>query len=120
MRACWSESHLYVGFYCVDADIWGTYAARDDPLYEEEVVEVFLCPSGDLRHYFEIEVSPRRVRVNSVAPGGMYTRWWAGRRTPERIPQADVPRQQGLAREPIEAHAHEDDSDHGHQERKPP
>lgn len=25
------------------------------------------------------------VRVNSVAPGGMYTRWWSGRRTKEQF-----------------------------------
>ena len=35
--------------------------SRDDPLYDEEVVEAFLCPTGDLRHYFELEVSPLNV-----------------------------------------------------------
>jgi len=25
------------------------------------------------------------IRVNSVAPGGMYTRWWSDRRTPEQF-----------------------------------
>src|SRR5262249_38897213 len=29
------------------------------PLYEEEVVELFLCPTGELSRYFEIEISPR-------------------------------------------------------------
>src|SRR5262249_11024186 len=24
------------------------------------------------------------IRVNSIAPGGMYTRWWSDRRTPEQ------------------------------------
>jgi hypothetical protein len=48
-------------FRCLDTDIWGTYERRDDPLYEEEVVEAFLCPTGDLRHYYEFEVNPRNV-----------------------------------------------------------
>lgn len=60
-RACWSATHLYLAFQCADRDIWGTYQQRDDPLYEEEVVEAFLSPSGDVRHYYEFEVSPRNV-----------------------------------------------------------
>ena len=58
---CRTEFDLRVRFCCSDQDIWGTYVNRDDPLYEEEVVEVFLCPTGDLRHYYESEVSPRNV-----------------------------------------------------------
>lgn len=59
--ACFTETHLLIAFRCLDEDVWGTYSRRDDPLYEEEVVEVFLCPTGDLRHYYEFEVSPRNV-----------------------------------------------------------
>jgi carbonic anhydrase/acetyltransferase-like protein (isoleucine patch superfamily) len=58
VRACWDEAHLYVSFSCKDTDVWGNFEKRDDPLYDEEVAEIFLCPTGDLRHYFEIEVSP--------------------------------------------------------------
>jgi carbonic anhydrase/acetyltransferase-like protein (isoleucine patch superfamily) len=57
-RLCWDERCLYVAFSCKDTDIWGTLTQRDEPIYNEEVVELFLCPSGDLRHYFEFEVSP--------------------------------------------------------------
>ncbi len=59
--AAWTESHLYLLFHCVDRDIWGTYTERDAPLFEEEVVEAFLCPTGDLRRYYEFEVSPHNV-----------------------------------------------------------
>jgi hypothetical protein len=60
--ACaWSPTHLHVAFHCDDGDIWGTHEHRDDPLYDEEVVEVFLSPSGDVRRYFEFELSPRNV-----------------------------------------------------------
>ena len=58
---CVTETHLLLAFRCLDDDIWGTYTRRDDPLYEEEVVEVFLCPTSNLRHYYEFEVSPRNV-----------------------------------------------------------
>lgn len=31
---------------------------RDDPLYDEEVVEIFLAPGGELTRYFELELNP--------------------------------------------------------------
>lgn len=61
LRLAWTATHLYLAFHCVDNYIWGTETERDAPLYEEEVVEVFLCPTGDLRRYYELEVSPRNV-----------------------------------------------------------
>lgn len=66
VRACWDQVNLYVAFICQDPDIWGNYLRRDDPIYEEEVVEVFLCPSGDLSTYFEFEVSPRNVQFDAL------------------------------------------------------
>jgi carbonic anhydrase/acetyltransferase-like protein (isoleucine patch superfamily)/bifunctional DNA-binding transcriptional regulator/antitoxin component of YhaV-PrlF toxin-antitoxin module len=61
VRLCWDDRCLYAAFSCKDTDIWGTYFQRDEPLYDEEVVELFLSPTGDLRHYFEFEVSPRNT-----------------------------------------------------------
>jgi hypothetical protein len=53
------ETALHVRFDCADRDAWGTYSRRDDPLYEEEAVEVVLAPGGeDPARYFEFEVSP--------------------------------------------------------------
>jgi hypothetical protein len=60
-KLCWDDKHLYVAFSCIDNDIWGTYTKRDDPLYEQEVCEIFINPSGDLVNYYEFEVSPRNV-----------------------------------------------------------
>lgn len=58
---------LYVRFGCQDPDPWGTYEDRDDPLYEEEVVELFVAP-GDAspRRYAEFEVSPRGVVFDAL------------------------------------------------------
>jgi hypothetical protein len=49
---------LHMLFECQDALPWATITRRDGPLYQEEVVEVFLDPFGDLECYFEIEVNP--------------------------------------------------------------
>lgn len=53
---------LFVRFDCADRDIWGTHTRRDDPLYAEEAVELFLAPgAADPTDYFEFEVSPHGV-----------------------------------------------------------
>lgn len=59
-RACllWDDDYLYVAFRCADDDIWGTTTERDQPIYDQEVVEVFLDADCDGRGYVEIEVSP--------------------------------------------------------------
>jgi hypothetical protein len=54
------DSHaLLLRFDCDDRDIWATYSHRDAPLWEEEVVELFLAPGErDPSDYVEIEVNP--------------------------------------------------------------
>lgn len=55
----WDAERLALRFECEDEDAWGTFTRRDEPLWQEEVVEVFLAPGeADPRDYFEIEVSP--------------------------------------------------------------
>ena len=61
VKMCWDESNLYLAFVAVDTDIWGKMRERDDPIYEEEVVEAFLCSGGDVTRYFEFEFSPHNV-----------------------------------------------------------
>jgi len=59
VRLAWSGASLHVLFECEDRDAWGTFTRRDEPLYQEEVVEVFLAPGSETpAAYFEIEVSP--------------------------------------------------------------
>lgn len=53
---------LYVRFECADRDAWGTWRRRNDPIYLEEAVEVFLAPGMSApRRYWELEVSPLGV-----------------------------------------------------------
>jgi len=61
VRLCWDESHLYLAFVAIDTDIWGTMRGRDDPIYDEEVVEAFLCSGADVTRYYEFEFSPHNV-----------------------------------------------------------
>jgi len=54
-----TAQELVLGFFCHDTDAWGTLTRRDDPVYKEECVEVFLAPGhADPKDYFEFELSP--------------------------------------------------------------
>ena len=57
-KTAWTDPELRVLFHAADTDAWATHTAHDEPLYEEEVVEIFLDPAGDIESYFEIEVNP--------------------------------------------------------------
>jgi hypothetical protein len=58
VRIGWEEEALLVLFLCQDPNPWATLTEHDQPLWEEEVVEVFLDPFGDRSCYFELEVNP--------------------------------------------------------------
>jgi len=57
-RLLWDDTYLYISWLCTDTDIWSTLTERDDPLYNEEVVEAFINPDSDRETYLELEVNP--------------------------------------------------------------
>ncbi len=66
LRVCSDAHALYVRFDCEDREIWGTYTRRDDPIYDEEVVEVFVAAgTDDPTRYLEFEVSPNGVLLDA-------------------------------------------------------
>lgn len=58
VRAVWTDDSLYLMFWCEDPEPWATMSRRDDSLYEEEVVEVFIAPGPEPTTYFEFEINP--------------------------------------------------------------
>jgi hypothetical protein len=60
-RALWSGAGLHLRFDVVDPDPWNTMKKRDQHLWEEEVVEIFLDLDGSGTNYAEIELSPANV-----------------------------------------------------------
>lgn len=64
----WDDENFYVLFACVDEQAWGTLEQRDDAIWNEEVVEVFLDPDGDSKDYAELEISPHNVVVDLMVP----------------------------------------------------
>jgi Carbohydrate-binding family 9 len=76
VRLRWDPIALHVRFECEDRDAWGTYTHRDEPIWEEEAVEVFLAPGGSTpSSYFELEVSPSGVLFDAQVenPGSRRT-----------------------------------------------
>jgi Carbohydrate-binding family 9 len=55
--AYYDDDALTIVFRCDDDEIVATCLGHDEPLWQEDVVEVFLAPRG-LTPYFEIEVNP--------------------------------------------------------------
>jgi len=71
-RALWTAEALAVRFDVEDHAPWHTRVRRDDCLWEEEVVEIFLDPLGRGSDYVELEISPANVvcdlHIASLAP----------------------------------------------------
>jgi len=67
-KMLWDDENLYIAFKCQDEDIWATMKGRDEPLWEEEVVEVYIDPSGTGRNYKEFEVNPLGALIDLNIP----------------------------------------------------
>ena len=89
-KMLWDSDYFYFAFVCQDADMWAIYEEEDDPLWSEEVVEVFIDPDGDGKRYLELEVNPLNVVVDlliySVEPEWHSSKDWdiAGLKTAVR------------------------------------
>ncbi|HEV7428980.1 MAG TPA: carbohydrate-binding family 9-like protein [Thermoanaerobaculia bacterium] len=57
MTAYYDDDFFTVLFDAEDDEIVATYLDHDEPLWQEDVVEIFIAPEG-LTPYFEIEVNP--------------------------------------------------------------
>lgn len=55
VRLAWSQAELFVAFTVESRNVEGTVTRHDGPLYEQDVVELFIDPDGDSRNYLELE-----------------------------------------------------------------
>ena len=68
VKAAWDDRALYIAFRVYDTDPWATKTARDDSLWEEEVVEVYIDENGDQRNYREFEINPLGAVIDLLIP----------------------------------------------------
>ena len=64
-KLAWDDKALYLLFVCRDDDIQASLRQRDDPLYSEDVVEVFIDADGDEKTYMELIVNPLNTVFDS-------------------------------------------------------
>lgn len=81
-KLLWDKNYLYIAFKAYDEDIWGYYNKRDDPLYREDVLELFFKTNPDKNPYYEFEWNPLNTIFDALIPkrhayGNLYriTRW---------------------------------------------
>ena len=65
IKVCYDDSTLYFFFLCNDPDIWTSYTQRDEHLWENDAVEIFIDVDDVPETYVEIEVSPANVLFDS-------------------------------------------------------
>ena len=65
VKACYDDNTLYFLFVCNDPDIWAAFTQRNEYLWQEEVVEVFIDVDDVRETYVEIEVSPANIIFDS-------------------------------------------------------
>lgn len=94
VRGRWDGAVLYLAYDCADSDIYATMTQRDDKVWQEEAVEAFIAPYGDLLHYFELQCNAlntvRDIRVtnhNTRGENPLYDGSWdcPGWRTAVRV-----------------------------------
>ena len=65
VRIWYDDEALYLGWTCRDTDIQGTFTKHDSPLWDEEVVELFITPKS-LTRYFEFEWNPLNTVFDAI------------------------------------------------------
>lgn len=65
-RMFWNERGIFILYDCIDPCIWGTCKNDNDPIFNEEVVEVFFDPRPEGDTYYEFEISPLNVRFAAI------------------------------------------------------
>ena len=83
-KIAWDDTYLYFAFDCADRDIIAPERARDDAVYADDCIEMFILPEFRSRAYWELIISPRRSIYDSIQtkdPNG----WGSSHRTEETI-----------------------------------
>jgi hypothetical protein len=78
-RLAWDDEHLFVAMQADDPDVQASFERRDEPIYKEEALEIFIDADADGDTYEELQVSPKNVQFDASFAGGprrnMRTDW---------------------------------------------
>ena len=72
-RLLWDDEYLYVAYECEDADITAQFHDRDDPVYRDDTVEIFLnVEPSQLLAYYGIEINVLGAINDYVCTGSQF------------------------------------------------
>lgn len=76
-KMMWDDRNLYLAVKCQDQDLFATKPERDDDLWEEDVVELFITVPNDPKYFIELEVSPMGTLMDifNLRPYGGVINW---------------------------------------------
>jgi len=72
-RMLYDDEKLYVAFHVVDDHVFSAAEKHDDPVFNGDCVELFLCTGADPHYYYEIDISPAEVVWDALI---VNTRGW--------------------------------------------
>jgi hypothetical protein len=75
LKVLHDDSAVYFGFIVSDKEGVSTYVNRDDTLWKQDVVEIYLDPDGDGRNYLELQVSPKNVIFDALFKSHRSPKW---------------------------------------------
>jgi hypothetical protein len=64
-KLLWDDKNLYAFLQVTDPDVFSSYTKKDDPMWKEDVVELFIDANGDGRGYVELQVNPHNAQLDS-------------------------------------------------------
>jgi hypothetical protein len=67
-KLLWDDEFLYAFIEVDDPDVHSKYTGQDDPLWKEDVVELFIDADGNRRGYVELQVNPRGAHFDAWFP----------------------------------------------------
>jgi hypothetical protein len=83
-RLLWDDDYLYALIEVEDASIYSEYENDGDPLWRQDVVEIFIDADRRGRGYVELQVNPRGARYDAffatTRAGGGDAAWSSGMR----------------------------------------
>ncbi|MFT7620852.1 MAG: hypothetical protein ACI9WU_000011 [Myxococcota bacterium] len=75
VRMLWDDEALWVGFLVRDKEPKSKFTKRDETLWDEDVVEVYLDPDADGKQYVELQVSPKNVIFDALFSSRRTPKW---------------------------------------------
>jgi len=88
-RLLWDDKNLYAFIDVEDSDVHSQYKKQDDPLWKEDVVELFIDADRNRHGYVELQVNPNNAHFDSWFPltraKDSHFEWQSGMKSAVRV-----------------------------------